>query len=326
MRRTIMVALAAWLIAGAVEAQPSVRVCEHANFRGRCVTLRHGSADLREWGISNKISSVLIERGTWRLCDGVDFQGRCEDFSRSVPSLAGTRLQDSVSSLRPVRGGGGGGGTAIVVFTDIRFRGRSWVFSDDVGDLRQLGLNDKVSSIRVLGGRWQICQDVGYRNCLTLTSDIPDLRQIGWNDRVSSIREGGGWSDSWGRGRGGFGGPGGYDRGGGYGDPGGAGRGGEGFGGSGGYGRGEGPVGSRRGLVLFSERGFSGRSFPLDGEIRDLSRAGFNDRARSIRVNGGRWEVCSEANFRGRCEVIDGDAPSLPSSLAGRVSSVRPVR
>ena len=53
---------------------------------------------------------------------------------------------------------------------------------------------------------------------------------------------------------------------------------------------------------------------------------GFNDRARSAIVSGGRWEVCEDADFAGRCVVL---RPGNYDSLSGmgmykRVSSVRP--
>jgi len=42
----------------------------------------------------------------------------------------------------------------------------------------------------VFGGRWQICEQQGFRRCRSITNDIPDLSYIGWNNRISSIREG----------------------------------------------------------------------------------------------------------------------------------------
>ena len=170
-----------------------IQVCEHVNYTGRCVTLLHGVNDLRDWGMSNAISSFRIRSGTWRLCSGPNLEGACQDFSRSVPDLRGNRLQDAVSSLRPVRPGTGGGGTAIVVYTAPNYRGRSMVFSDDVSDLRRLGLNDEISSLRVLGGRWVVCTDINYVGCRAVGEDIPNLGAIGWGGRISSIREGQNW-------------------------------------------------------------------------------------------------------------------------------------
>ena len=187
------------LVGASAAAAAEIQVCEHKNYGGRCVTLLHGVNDLRDWGMSNTISSFRIRSGVWRMCSAPNLQGACQDFTRSVSDLSGTRLQDTVSSLRPVRSGSGGGATAIVVYTAPNFRGRSLVFSDDISDLRRVGLNDRIASVRVLGGRWVICTDINYVGCRSIAADVPDLGAVGWGSRISSIREGQNW---WNAGRG----------------------------------------------------------------------------------------------------------------------------
>ena len=66
--------------------------------------------------------------------------------------------------------------------------------------------------------------------------------------------------------------------------------------------------------VFFEHDGFRGRSFSTEHQIRNLAREGFNDRASSVQILGGRWEVCEDARFRGRCMVLrPGRYPSLSS-------------
>lgn len=303
------VLIATFLSAGAaVAAAAEIQVCEHKNYGGRCVTLLHGVNDLRDWGMSNTISSFRIRSGTWRMCTAPNLQGACQDFTRSVSDLAGTRLQDAVSSLRPVRGGSGGGGTAIVVYTAPNFRGRSLVFSDDISDLRRVNLNDRIASVRVLGGRWVLCTDINYVGCRSVAADIPDLNAIGWGGRVSSIREGQNW---WNAGGGSRGYGGGYEGGG---RPGGTG---------GGYGQ-RGNENLVPTLTLFLEPNFRGRSYQTQREIRNLVDVGFNDMAASIRVSGGRWQVCTDKNFKGQCLVITRDTNELATNFMRQISSIRP--
>jgi hypothetical protein len=290
-----------FFIGATAAAAAEIRVCEHKDYGGRCITLRHGVNDLNDWGMSNTISSFRITSGTWRLCTRDNLQGTCQDFSRSVSDLAGSRLQDLVSSLRPVREGSGAGGTAIVGYTAPNFRGRSLVFSHDEADLRNLGLNDRIASVRVLGGRWQICTDINYVGCRSVTADIPDLGAIGWRSRISSIREGERW---WGESGGRAGGTGsGYGRGG-------SGRGGA-----------ENQVPT---LTLFQEPTFKGRSYLTQKEVRNLADVGFNDMASSIRVSGGRWQVCTDKNFKGDCQVISRDMNELATNFTRQISSIRP--
>lgn len=50
-----------------------------------------------------------------------------------------------------------GGGVGITMFTDLDFRGKSATFRQDVPDQEPLGINDKVSSLRVAPGEpWEV--------------------------------------------------------------------------------------------------------------------------------------------------------------------------
>jgi hypothetical protein len=85
-------------------------------------------------------------------------------------------------------------------------------------------------------------------------------------------------------------------------------------------------AGRDRGRVTFYEReGFGGQSFTTERRVGNFSRFGFNDRASSVEVMGAAWEVCEEAQFRGRCVVLlPGRYPSLASiGFGDRISSVR---
>jgi uncharacterized protein YcfJ len=80
-------------------------------------------------------------------------------------------------------------------------------------------------------------------------------------------------------------------------------------------------------ITLFGRDGFDGRSYSTSQEIRNLERVNFNDRASSAIVRGGRYEVCEDARFAGRCVVLrPGQYPSLQAmGLGNSISSVRPV-
>ena len=46
-----------------------------------------------------------------------------------------------------------------------------------------------------------------------------------------------------------------------------------------------------------------------------------------MRLGRGAWEVCEDAYYRGRCQIIDGDVRDLGrSGMNDRISSLRPVR
>ncbi|MDO8178626.1 MAG: beta/gamma crystallin-related protein [Undibacterium sp.] len=80
-------------------------------------------------------------------------------------------------------------------------------------------------------------------------------------------------------------------------------------------------------ITFYEHDGWRGRTFAANGEVRDFSRAGFNDRASSVVVDRGQWEVCDDARFGGNCMVLRrGSYQSLSSmGMNDRISSARPV-
>jgi len=81
-------------------------------------------------------------------------------------------------------------------------------------------------------------------------------------------------------------------------------------------------------ITFYEADGWRGRAFTAQQQVRDFSRNGFNDRASSVVVDRGRWEVCEDSNFRGQCVVLrKGSYESLRGmGLNDRISSVRPVK
>ena len=79
-------------------------------------------------------------------------------------------------------------------------------------------------------------------------------------------------------------------------------------------------------IILYENPGFQGRRMTLRGTTPDLDRTNFNDRAESIVVRDGVWEVCTDARFAGRCVRLQpGEYPSLDGSLNSRISSAREI-
>jgi uncharacterized protein YcfJ len=80
-------------------------------------------------------------------------------------------------------------------------------------------------------------------------------------------------------------------------------------------------------ITFYEDKGFDGRSFTAQRQIKNLNKSGFNDRASSVIVRGDRWEVCEHAKFGGRCAILRrGSYPSLSTmGLNNRISSLRIV-
>ena len=80
-------------------------------------------------------------------------------------------------------------------------------------------------------------------------------------------------------------------------------------------------------VTFYENEGFRGRAFTTGQSVGNFERYGFNDRASSVIVDRGRWEVCEDVRFEGRCVVLRrGSYDSLAGmGMNNRVSSVRPV-
>jgi Beta/Gamma crystallin len=180
----------------------------------------------------------------------------------------------------------------ITLFENENFNGRRLRSSASVANLDGAGFNDRASSVVIHNGQWQICSDAYFRGrCVTLgPGDYPNLRSMGLNDSVSSVR------DLWDHGPG---------------VPGGGGGGGGGGGAS---------------VVLYEGYDFGGGRYPVGGFIANLDGSGFNDRAQSMIVYEGSWEVCEDSDFRGNCQVYGPGRYANLGALGGRISSLRPAR
>ena len=79
-------------------------------------------------------------------------------------------------------------------------------------------------------------------------------------------------------------------------------------------------------IALFTSENFYGdvrEAFDPFVSMHDLA---FNDRARSVAVLAGQWELCEHANFTGRCVFVREDVADLGwFDLNGRISSIRPI-
>ena len=80
-------------------------------------------------------------------------------------------------------------------------------------------------------------------------------------------------------------------------------------------------------ITFYQGEGFRGRAFTASAQVVNFDRNGFNDRTSSVVVDKGRWEVCEDAYFRGKCVVLRrGSYDSLQQwGMANNISSVRPA-
>ena len=80
-------------------------------------------------------------------------------------------------------------------------------------------------------------------------------------------------------------------------------------------------------ITFYEGEGFRGRTFATAKQVENFQRYGFNDRASSVIVDRGRWEVCEDTQFQGRCTILRrGNYESLSAmGMNDRISSMRPA-
>ena len=80
-------------------------------------------------------------------------------------------------------------------------------------------------------------------------------------------------------------------------------------------------------VTFYENEGFRGRAFTTNRQVNNFQRAGFNDRASSVIVEQGLWEVCEDNRFQGKCVFLRaGSYDSLNRlGMNNRISSMRQV-
>jgi Beta/Gamma crystallin len=172
------------------------------------------------------------------------------------------------------------GGVGLTVFADSNFRGKTQTFRRDVSDLARYGLNDRISSLRVgPGEQWEVCEHANYQGrCVVVSGEEPDLGRNSLSDIISSFRRVGG------SGGGGSAGP----------TP---------------------PQGNWY-MVLYDQPNYRGRVMRYKAAAAILS--GFTNRAQSVTIGKGVWELCEGTNWIGRCVTLEQSVPDL-SRVAAQI-------
>ena len=332
--------------------------CEHANFRGRCITLEGRVGDLGSYRMDNQVSSVRQVRdsggypgggypgggyndGSLTLWAGPNFTGQSVTLDREVNNLTRQGWNDRAMSAR-VNGYGN-----WTVCEDEYFGSPCRVISGEVRNFNSYGLGNRITSARPEygngdpgyggpGGGWNpgYGQDsylVLYSGpnfsgqSIRLDSDTTSLVRNGWNDRAMSaeVIGDGSWTVC-------------EDVN--YGSPcrqiDGRVRNLNALGlgnrissarpdpvyGGPGYG------GQFDSITLYSGYNFTGQSVTIDRETYNLEAYRFNDRTMSLRINGyGNWIICEHVGYGGRCQQVANDVANLNAwGLSNRISSVRP--
>ena len=79
-------------------------------------------------------------------------------------------------------------------------------------------------------------------------------------------------------------------------------------------------------ITIYKQPNFAGGEQTFNRDFTSLQGSGIYDQSKSVVVRSGRWQVCSQPDFQGDCQVLErGQYASLPQQLNGRIESMREV-
>jgi len=107
MKINVRALFAAAALVAAAHASAAITLYEHDGFRGRAITVNSSVYNLKANGFNDMASSAFVDGGNWLACEDDNFRGRCIVLSPgSYVSLNQLGMNDSITSIRPQRGGG----------------------------------------------------------------------------------------------------------------------------------------------------------------------------------------------------------------------------
>ena len=180
-----------------------------------------------------------------------------------------------------------GGGVGITVFRDRDFRGAAATYRNDMPNLMETGFNDQISSIRVSSGeQWEVCEHINYGGRCVVISGEESDLRQNSWDNLISSIR---------RVRGGNPAP------------------------------GPGPYpGKQPYIVLYAETNYRGNQARYNERTNNLFA--MNNRAESVTVGRGEWQLCDGFGFSGRCVTVSQSVPNLNSlGMRDKIRSVRPI-
>ena len=271
-------------VATAPQAFAQLTLYDQERQGGQSISLSASTTTLSPRGFNDKASSLSISGGdTWQVCEDGNFRGRCALVQGSYGSLRDLRLNNNISSVRPVNLPPVDRSAPITLFSGLNGQGVGTSFRSTANDLSQRYFNRTAQSVRITSGVWALCTDRNGRgDCTYIDASVSDLRTINLANRVQSIVLT----------------P--YDK-----------------------------APSSYDVVLYRDDNTRSEWVGLEGDIPNLSQFRFNDQATMVEVNRRAVVVCEDVNYRGYCAVARqglSNLVELDPAFNDRISSVRAFR
>ena len=342
---TTLLTLAGLLAASAASAQ-EVELYSKPAFNGMRLRLNTDAADVAAYGMGNSIASVVVKTGQWEFCTAAQFRGACITvgpgrYTEMPPALRGTLASIRRADVGAAALGAGVGGNHPRAVAAAPMPAPLPAQPAAQGQLPPPLQSQQHAQQQAQAQTYQAPLQTAagapvpmptesvilYEHAnfdgsvLPLSTSAPRLGEINYNDLASSVIVqrgrwqfcehhdyggecmvlgvgrhvlGGHWNDRTSSIRPVFGQD---DR----------------------------PLPVTGGLVLHENTDYSGRESLHVEAMANLKAVGMNDRASSVEVLDGQWQLCTDADFGGRCVIVKPGRYQMGTALDNKLSSLRPV-
>ncbi len=288
-----------------------IELFDQRDFGGESLILETNAESFVPLNFNDRAVSMVVRGGAgtvWELCTDAGYRGTCRRYGVGRYVDLGLGIARELSSARlistdPTSGPvfvGGIDPNAVVVnvgnltlFDADGFLGHGISLSSDIANLESAGFNDATQSIVVERGNWEVCTNANYRSaCRVFAPGQYRRLDMDFFRTISSVRLTTALPTA---------------------VP---------------TSTGSRSIGSRNPndggeVIMFDRHGFVGRSFSTRANIGSLSDVDFNDRCVSMIVNAGRWEMCTDAAYAGRCVVFGPGQYDNLQDVEKKLSSLR---
>lgn len=160
---------------------------EHAGFQGQTIQLTESCPDLRKMHFNDKVSSIEVVSGSWKVCEHIEYSGKSWVIGPGRYDLLTIHENignDAISSVQTAE--------SITLFEHAGFSGRDLELHKSTPNFVPLGFNDKASSIKVASGTWIVYEHINYEGKYWEIGpgeyDIKVLHEKIGNDVISSVK------------------------------------------------------------------------------------------------------------------------------------------
>lgn len=198
--------------AGGDRGESRVTLYGKQGFAGAEVSLDSAAGNLERHGMQNQASSLVVSGGAWEFCSQPNFDGDCMVLAPGKYATLDPRINHRMESARPVAGarlaarepraeapresrrqsrreGQRNERGAVDLYPDPGFGGRPMRLEADADTLDGSRMQERVSSLVVHDGAWQVCTRPGYEGRCRVyePGEYATLDRMG--DRVASLRQ-----------------------------------------------------------------------------------------------------------------------------------------